>query len=261
MFDALFSVSELRDVDAERMHQFGVSGVLVPLSSLRVVAYDGEELPSSAAAWARAEAMASVFEAAGIRPRFMDGVSPDEEPERSWDARWHELVSRLSSGQLVAIGELRLGEGSARALRILDRHLELSAALGVPVLVRRSRTLDAYWRRALEERAIDYARWWWWTRVAAEEIASLTSSGAGVIATVGSRGHSPDAIVRAIGSLDDVRPRVAISSARGRGLNPFALASIEVAAARVRDDARKSGAAIDNPAWLAHVLKASGLRW
>lgn len=231
MFDAFFVPPDLRSADVERMRSFGITEALVPLSSTRAVAHDSAQGDRAhSASIAQAQALTTLLQGAGIHAWFADAISPNEEPERLWEHRWEELCERVDAGELAAIGELRVLEGSARALRVLDRHLALAADREVPILVSWPGHLDVVWRRALLARARDFAPYWWWTRVPASRLARLTSDGAGAIATIGGKGHSAPALVEAIAPLPTDR-RVALGSGRGRGLNPFALASVEIAAA------------------------------
>lgn len=213
LFDAYLHRPTLSVDEALQMHSFGVRGALVFGT--------GES---------RNEPVLASLRSAGIQAFAVDGVSPDDEPERMWEERWRDIVVDVEEGRTHALGELVLVEGSARALRIIDRHCALALRCGVPLLVAYDARLDPRWQDALRARAAKLGDLWWWTRVPLDDLEGRLTEGAGVL--LGPRASDGGAmgIAQALSTLDDAQvQRVAIGSARGRGLNPFALAACEIA--------------------------------
>lgn len=236
MFDAFFVPPELARDDVARLREFGVDAVLIPITALRQPTSEWlAERAEHQLDAARTKLHAQLTQA-GVLAWFADAISPELEPDAMWEDQWTALRAGIVEGRIAAIGELSLPRISSRSLRILDRHLALSEALDVPVLVLWDDVLwddaqDERWRHELLARARQHHARWWWTRVPAKRVAELSREGVGVIATIGGRDHRPEALARVIASLPEAR--IALGSGRGRGLNPFALASVEIAAARL----------------------------
>lgn len=213
LFDASVCRATLDEKDAAQMAAFGVRGALVWGT--------GE---------GRNDAVLAALRAVGIEAFGLDGVSPDEEPERMWEARWRAIVADVEARRTHALGELVLVEGSARALRIVDRHCALALRAGVPLLVAYDDRLEPRWQDALRARAASLGALWWWTQVPLTDLESRLLEGAGVILAPRAAEDGAMGIARAVASLDAAsRDRVVVGSARGRGLNPFALAACEIA--------------------------------
>lgn len=167
---------------------------------------------------------------AGIQCRIADAISPHLEPERSWGAQWNALTHAAFEGDIDALGMLVLHHGSHRGLEIIDRHLALSKATGLPVLVKSPELLPLQWARALRRRAAAHASRWYWVHASMSSAFEALRRGEGVIMAP-CRRHSAENIMRLAASLTPAEQRrMTIGSSRGRGLNPFALAGCEIAA-------------------------------
>lgn len=225
MFDAYFAPPFFDDADARRMAHFGVRACLLMSPRAFARAHAGEVIDEAA--------VVASLATAGIRSFIADAISPEVEPERAWHEAWARLRARVHAREVHAIGELLLLRGGPRAFRMLDRHLALAEEAQVPVLVAHAPWLEPRWQEALAMRARAHAARWHWTRATPEFAASALADGARVIAAVSGRRFAPEALAVLLeGCAPEARARLAVGSARGRGLNPFALAAAEIALAR-----------------------------
>lgn len=239
MFDAYFSPPFLHPTDAEHMVRFGVTECVLAVPSAHCdrsvegaraldedLAHDPHARPI-----VRQEHTKELLIDAGIRVHVADGISPHLEPERSWEAQWAFLVSRVEQQKVQVLGVIVFDGESERGLRILDRHLALSKAHNLPIFVQFPRQRwSAEGFSALCERASTHGDRWYWARPPLSFAGHALRRGHGVIVST-SRRLSADILIDWFDRLPlDMRARVAMGSSRGRGLNPFALASLEMAA-------------------------------
>lgn len=234
MFDAYFSPPFLQPDDAVQMARFGVTHCLLALTSAHCKgpSIHRENLDANhpqASPIARQAHAQRVLRDAGIHVSIADAISPHLEPERSWEAQWHRLVSRIAEGSVHALGTIRFMDVQDRGLDILDRHLALSESCGVPLLVKMPTHIDAEDRKALLQRAHAHAERWYWVLPDLRFAYAALRRNQGVILSP-HRTPSADDIVAMLTALSPrQRKRLAIGSSQGRGLNPFALASMEIA--------------------------------
>lgn len=236
MFDAYFSPPYLRPSDAENMSSFGVRSCLLAIPTAHVAPSNVQgcvDLYTAGIDTHPAERRAHarhILEQAGIRCHIADAISPHLEPERSWGAQWNALTHAAFEGDIDALGMLVLHHGNYRGLEIIDRHLALSKATGLPVLVKSPEELPQHWARALHRRAAANASRWYWVHASMPSAFEALRRGEGVIMAP-CRRNSAESIMRLAASLTPTEQRrMAIGSSRGRGLNPFALAGCEIAA-------------------------------
>lgn len=167
--------------------------------------------------------------AAGIDVFVGEGISPHAEPQRAWGADWESLRTRVFEGQVHALGEMIVHQGSPRALRILDQHMALAVDAGVPLLVAHAPWLEGHWQEELHRRAALLPELWHWTRVTPSFALEALQQGQRVIAAVSGRGFQPSDVNALLLQLsEEERQRLAVGSSRGRGLNPFALAAVDM---------------------------------
>lgn len=238
MFDAYFAPPFLQPIDAEHMASFGVKECVLAVASAHCDALgEHEAVPRAACAnhpyaspRVRQAHARAVLESAGIRVFVADAISPHQEPERSWEAQWRSLTSRLYTGEVSVLGVFVLADDSPRAFQILDRHLVLSERLDVPVIVKMPYGLSARGVLKLQRRAMLHADRWYWLHPALALAHDALRRGQGVILSTSAQVSAHDLVAFASVLPSAQRVRLAIGSTRGRGLNPFALASVEIAA-------------------------------
>jgi len=228
MFDAYFSPPHFHADDAVRMAEFGVSSCLLVLPTGHHAVDEAEVLEKVSPHLVR-EQVVHHLEAAGIRVFLADGVSPHVEPERAWHHEWAHVRAQVLAGDVHALGELVVRDGSHRALRMVDAHIELAREAQVPLLVAHTPHLEPRWQAALQERAQSLPKLWHWTRVSPAFALEALSDGQRVIAAVSGRDFPRRDLAWLLGELTPEQvSRLAIGSSRGRGLNPFALAASEM---------------------------------
>jgi len=130
VFDARLQARSLSRGDLEDLRFFGVSGALV--------AADDAAAPRGADGVRRAWAELSGpvlrrLRRAGLEGRVALGIHPRRIPFRGLEALLHELPDYLGRPGAAAIGAVGLEEGGPREERLLERQLELAAALRLPV--------------------------------------------------------------------------------------------------------------------------------
>lgn len=233
MFDAYFSPPYLRPSDAQNMSSYGVRSCLLAIPAAHAEPTTPIELytPEIHAHPADRRAHAQhILEGAGIQCRIVDAISPHLEPERSWGAQWNALAHAAHQGDIDALGMLVLHHGTRRGLEIIDRHLALSNATDLPVLVKSPEELARPWVNALRARAAVHAPRWYWVHPSMAFALDALQRGEGVIMAP-CRRHCAEGLMSLAASLTpEQQRRMAIGSSRGRGLNPFALAACEIAA-------------------------------
>lgn len=145
LFDACLRARQLRASALDELRWWGVAGALVPM--------DDAVAPSTADAVRRAwEELAGPtlrrLMRAGLQGRAALGVHPRRIPLRGLEALFHELPDLLGRPGVVAIGEIGFDAGGPAEERVLERQLELAAALRLPVVARAGRR-EAATRRLL----------------------------------------------------------------------------------------------------------------
>jgi len=141
LFDARLHARSLRAGDLDDLRWFHVGGALVPM--------DDAVAPASAdavrEAWSDiAPGALRRLRRAGLVGRAALGIHPGRIPARGLEALLQELPEHLGRPGVAAIGEIGLLDGGPREQALLERQLELAAALRLPVVV------AAPWRRQLE---------------------------------------------------------------------------------------------------------------
>jgi predicted metal-dependent TIM-barrel fold hydrolase len=131
LFDARLFARPLRPADLDDLRWFGVGGALVPVDDA-VSPCTAEALRSS---WEEiAPGALRRLRRAGLLGVAALGIHPRRIPGRGLEALLHDLPDHLGRPGVRAIGEIGLHEGGPREERVLERQLELAAALRLPVI-------------------------------------------------------------------------------------------------------------------------------
>ncbi len=131
-FDARLLARSLRPADLDDLRFFGVTGALVPTDDAPAPVDAG----AIRAAWDEiAGAALRRLRRAGLSGRAALGVHPRRIPGRGLEALLHELPDFLGRPGVAAIGEIGLEAGGEREERLLERQLDLAAALRLPAVV------------------------------------------------------------------------------------------------------------------------------
>lgn len=243
MFDAYFAPPFIETSDAVHMARFGVTHCVLAIASAHCEgpSVRDQELGANhpyVSPQLRQRHAHAVLERAGIDVSIADVISPHLEPERSWEHQWQLLVQRVQRGEVHALGVIRFLELQDRGLDILDRHLVLSKAHDVPILVKMPTRIDPEDRRALMRRAAAHAERWYWVQPTLRFAHAALRRGEGAIVSIRPRVSAEDIVALSTMLSSLQRRRLCIGSSQGRGLNPFALASVEIALDRHAHTAR-----------------------
>jgi uncharacterized protein len=135
-FDGLLRAGQLGPRDVEDLRFFGVTGALVPS--------DDAVVPATPAGirrgWDGIVATVRRLRRQGLAAFAALGVHPRRIPRRGLEALLAELPDALGRPEVAALGAVGLAEGGEHEERVLERQLELSRELRLPVVV------EAPWR-------------------------------------------------------------------------------------------------------------------
>lgn len=239
MFDAYFSPPFLQPIDAHHMQRYGVTECVLAIPTAhcktsvrpKALAHMRPANHPHASPRVRQLYARKQLEEAGIRVRVADAISAHLEPERNWEAQWNNLASRVERGDVTVLGVMSFDNDHGRAFDILDRHLVLSKQANLPIYVRPPALMSRQGHSALLARARAHQWRWYWVHPCLAFAHRALMRGEGVILAPHRRMPATD-IARLFATLTPKeRLRLIVGSSHGRGLNPFALASVEIAMA------------------------------
>lgn len=237
MFDAYFAPPFLQPADALHMAQYGVTHCVLAIrsahceTSVRPEA-NAHNFPAhhpQTSPKVRQKHARELLEDVGITVFVADAISSHLEPERNWEAQWASLVARVEAGQVAVLGVMDFQEENGRSMDILDRHLALSKVANLPIYVKSPHHFSSRGRAALVQRAQTHAQRWYWVHPELTFAHSALLRGEGAILSPHRRVSADDLVTLATLLPKHARGRLKIASSSGRGLNPFALASMEIA--------------------------------